>query len=190
MSINNNTQSSFLKMILDQKTNAKNDVHSNNEKTSIICSLTVTQRTPVVKFHNVEIRKYSIIVGDNPSCSCGPPISLGWNYDKERRELPLDVYEKNRDGQRRSIHHMKIPANERIHILRERDVSSSEIIRAQAECEVIQKQRSQTLRKYERKQSSMYNRLISKRWKKHDSGQGFIRKRHNNDRDVTFMMSC
>eukprot|EP00978_Attheya_sp_CCMP212_P031249 scaffold117482_cov46-Attheya_sp.AAC.2 len=35
-----------------------------------------------VLFSLVEIREYPRILGDNPSCRSGPPISLGWDYDK------------------------------------------------------------------------------------------------------------
>merc|ERR1712238_242161 len=33
-----------------------------------------------VSFKAVEIREYDRAIGDNPSCSSGPPIALDWNY--------------------------------------------------------------------------------------------------------------
>mmetsp|Transcript_7033 Transcript_7033/g.15238 ORF Transcript_7033/g.15238 Transcript_7033/m.15238 type:complete len:171 (-) Transcript_7033:577-1089(-) len=46
-----------------------------------------------VSFSTVEIRKYPLTMGDNPSCNYGPPTTLQWNYIK--RDLhSLDDYEK------------------------------------------------------------------------------------------------
>ena len=33
-----------------------------------------------VSFSHVQIREYAITLGDNPCCSNGPPVSLGWDY--------------------------------------------------------------------------------------------------------------
>ena len=33
-----------------------------------------------VRFGDLEIRVYERILGDNPSCSSGPPIGIGWNF--------------------------------------------------------------------------------------------------------------
>jgi hypothetical protein len=34
-----------------------------------------------VSFSNVEIRRYPMILGDNPATPSGPPLSLGWEYE-------------------------------------------------------------------------------------------------------------
>eukprot|EP00957_Ditylum_brightwellii_P080104 6092395-Ditylum_brightwellii.AAC.1 len=39
-----------------------------------------------VRFSHVNIRYYNTVLGDNPSCSSGPPVSLGWNHYKELEE--------------------------------------------------------------------------------------------------------
>jgi hypothetical protein len=36
-----------------------------------------------VTFDSVQVRFYSQTLGDNPSVSCGPPITLDWNYEEE-----------------------------------------------------------------------------------------------------------
>eukprot|EP00566_Odontella_aurita_P014813 CAMPEP_0113582972 /NCGR_PEP_ID=MMETSP0015_2-20120614/32233_1 /TAXON_ID=2838 /ORGANISM="Odontella" /LENGTH=341 /DNA_ID=CAMNT_0000487747 /DNA_START=49 /DNA_END=1074 /DNA_ORIENTATION=+ /assembly_acc=CAM_ASM_000160 len=34
-----------------------------------------------ISFSSIEIREYSITLGDHPNCSYGPPVSLGWEYN-------------------------------------------------------------------------------------------------------------
>jgi hypothetical protein len=53
-----------------------------------------------VHFKLVQIRFYEQVIGDNPSCSSGAPISLGWNYVPEFT-LPLDHFEIARGPMRR-----------------------------------------------------------------------------------------
>ena len=104
-----------------------------------------------VRFEKVEIREYNIVLGDNPSCSNGPPVSLGWYYDKDQQQqMPLDTYEQKRDGYRRASHEMKVPGYMRHDILREWDVPNREIMKAQIQCEIIQKQRSRTFQREQR----------------------------------------
>jgi len=45
-----------------------------------------------VSFSHVSIREYSRVVGDNPSVCCGPPLSLGWKYNKRGR-TDIDTFE-------------------------------------------------------------------------------------------------
>jgi hypothetical protein len=46
-----------------------------------------------VSFDIIKIREYDRRPGDNPSVSCGAPVSLGWNVIKEDL-CPVDEYEK------------------------------------------------------------------------------------------------
>jgi len=43
---------------------------------------------PSVSFHSISVREYNIAMGDNPSCSYGIPISLGWEY-QQHDTVPL-----------------------------------------------------------------------------------------------------
>lgn len=45
-----------------------------------------------VSFSHVSIREYSRVVGDNPSVCCGPPLSLGWKYNKQGK-TDIDTFE-------------------------------------------------------------------------------------------------
>ncbi len=95
----------------------------------------------MVQFDQVEIRHYSITVGDNPACSSGCPISLGWQYDEDSVQISLDDYEEHRVDCRRSKDEMKIPADIRYKTLKEWNVSVGEIIMAEKECEIVRNRR-------------------------------------------------
>lgn len=45
-----------------------------------------------VRFEYVYVRDYERVVGDNPSCTIGPPVGIGWNYGETRRIL-IDSFE-------------------------------------------------------------------------------------------------
>lgn len=49
-----------------------------------------------VSFADVNIREYERILGDNPSCTSGPPISLGWGYSPEPIKLSVDDFERGK----------------------------------------------------------------------------------------------
>jgi len=68
-----------------------------------------------VIFDEIRIREYERSLGDNPSCSSGPPISLGWKY-QERKAVPLDKFESLR-APRRSQIQMLIPRDKRQEML-------------------------------------------------------------------------
>ena len=46
-----------------------------------------------VSFGHLEIRTYETILGDNPSCSGGPSLGLGWRYDPNHDTISVDEYE-------------------------------------------------------------------------------------------------
>jgi hypothetical protein len=53
-----------------------------------------TRRTSVVSFSSVEVRQYERILGDNPACSTGPPLTIGWKFDETKTiNMSVDDYE-------------------------------------------------------------------------------------------------
>jgi len=48
-----------------------------------------------VFFSELKIREYDRALGDNPECSCGPPLSLGWNF-VDRSPVNLEEYEASK----------------------------------------------------------------------------------------------
>jgi len=69
-----------------------------------------------LQFDKVCIREYSRTVGDNPSCSSGPPISISWEYNI-LGDMNLDEYERTRPP-RRVQKEMVIPRRLREDMLR------------------------------------------------------------------------
>jgi hypothetical protein len=68
-----------------------------------------------VSFDRIKIREYERTLGDNPSCTSGPPISIGWtclhSYD-----YPIDEYERNKTV-RRTRREFRLPAGHRTDLL-------------------------------------------------------------------------
>lgn len=100
-----------------------------------------------VSFSKITIREYNVIAGDNPACSSGPPISLGWEYNRTYdEEYPVDVYEDYRCGQRwECVEDLKLNERVRYRMLVEWNVSSSAIAKAEKQCRLIREQRKRTL---------------------------------------------
>merc|ERR1712146_593962 len=42
---------------------------------------------------SLEIRTYSVVLGDHPGCEDGLAIELGWDYEKEPRVVDLQLHE-------------------------------------------------------------------------------------------------
>jgi len=69
-----------------------------------------------ISFGNVLVRDYDMILGDHPSCSCGPPVTIGWDYH-QYEPLDVDVYEFDNAFSRRSLREMWMNYNRRMHLL-------------------------------------------------------------------------
>ena len=101
--------------------------------------------TTLVKFGSIIIREYSRILGDNPACSNGIPISIGWTYDPNHQEIPIELFEQYREGYRRDRYSMKMPSEIREDVLKQWGVSIRTIYEVQSETLKIQQQRKETM---------------------------------------------
>ncbi|KAL3788761.1 hypothetical protein ACHAW5_002403 [Stephanodiscus triporus] len=94
----------------------------------------IPERTPeakLVKFTMVELREYARVLSDHPSTSSGAPIGIGWKYDpKDTTSLDLNLYERSREGLRRTKRQLVIPRDVRESMLREIGYSTREILEA------------------------------------------------------------
>lgn len=89
-------------------------------------SVTWKDQNTRVQFSTVEIRKYPMILGDNPCCPVGPPVSLGWEYEAIP-SLSIDDYDALRIKQRRSrMNHMILTSCRRKEVLELQGVSRGE----------------------------------------------------------------
>lgn len=97
-----------------------------------------------VKFTSVEIREFEIIIGDNPACRAGAPLSIGWSYYPEHFSASLTDFEKSR-GPRRQGTQMVVPKSVRHQILQnEWNFSSDSIIKATKATQKLHNQRHVT----------------------------------------------
>ena len=87
------------------RSGTRDDLDRSGNSTSSTASTTPTSSPPnglkrSVSFSRLNIRQYERVLGDNPSCSSGPSVSLGWKY-KDVPSMDIDAYEF-----RRSRRHM------------------------------------------------------------------------------------
>mmetsp|Transcript_31204 Transcript_31204/g.47798 ORF Transcript_31204/g.47798 Transcript_31204/m.47798 type:complete len:213 (-) Transcript_31204:2018-2656(-) len=97
-----------------------------------------------VSFHKIKIREYERILGDNPSVTSGPPISIGWGYVEEDFIRSVNEYEGCRP-RRRTKSELIIPSFVRRGLLEEEfGVSKESIKAASKEVKGVQKKRHMT----------------------------------------------
>jgi len=103
-----------------------------------------------VSFESVTIREYAPTIGDNPSCSHGAPISIGWSYNV-KATVPIEDYEKHKPPRRHGSE-LKMPGEIRNDILLEWDHSLSRILVASIEAQKVRNQRSKSAQTFTRRQ--------------------------------------
>ena len=77
----------------------------------------LSKRRSSVSFSTIEIRSYERILGDNPSCSHGPAVSIGWQYEPDPITVQVDEFEYYRAGDRLDGTALVLTRSEREEIL-------------------------------------------------------------------------
>lgn len=97
-----------------------------------------------VSFSTVCIREYERILGDNPSCSCGPSIGIGWNYDDEDEILTVNEWESWRETEREP-ERLVLSREEREELLLSLGYNQKVIAQAVREIVKVKNKRRQTI---------------------------------------------
>lgn len=93
-----------------------------------------------VSFTEISVREYDLELSDHPSCSYGPPIQLGWDY-QETQKTSVEDYEVTRSPHRREVHDLVLSYNTRRRRLKQSGYRKSDIQRAQQEVDRIKRER-------------------------------------------------
>jgi len=96
-----------------------------------------------VRFDVVEIRQYERIASDNPCCSSGPPIGIGWNHGEIHRTNVND-YEQSRGGRNFNLD-IVLTRSRREALLSEWDVDTRTIVASTRAAMKTKFQRKQTV---------------------------------------------
>lgn len=102
-----------------------------------------------VSYGSVKIREYERVIGDNPGCSSGVPIGIGWNYQVTEETNIDDVQHQKKDY----LPAVPLTSEERETVLKRWNYSRSEIDESQHEVSRIQSQRDKSnasLMRYQR----------------------------------------
>ncbi len=95
------------------------------------------------------IKEYVVELGDNPACSSGPPIQLGWKVESTT-ERNFQFYEFFRSSERLRGKELKIPAQEREDMLvMTLGYKLSECLEAEQQIKVDRKNRVESLKNAE-----------------------------------------
>jgi len=105
-------------------------------------SVGMRRTASTVSFKAVEIREYDRAIGDNPSCSSGPPIALDWNY-YENPAVCINEYEEKKVPRKNGPKHLN--RSHRESLLKETlGYTEEEINDAKNEAKKTKKQLSRT----------------------------------------------
>jgi hypothetical protein len=98
-----------------------------------------------VTFGNLTIQEFPIQLGDNPACSAGAPIEIGWKpFSKVTRNIDLYEYMQG-SRRRRTRKDLAIPVHKRCGILLRAGYALEDIVGATLKVALAKKQRVETL---------------------------------------------
>jgi len=113
-----------------------------------------------VSFQSVNIREYDRTLGDNPSCTSGPPISLDWSYS-EKGEIAINEFESSKSRGRYSTRVSKVQRENMLKF--GLGIADEEIIAAKKDKKRIQRNRA-------------ISKMISPFWRVEDAVESLKRK--------------
>jgi hypothetical protein len=123
-------KSSFKQLNFENDSSSEDSIKSNETKS--------------VQFSKIEIRDYSLCLGDHPCVNRGAPVSLDWEYQSEQS---FDIVEYERRSVPKKTHNEMIRmAFEREYTLRKLGYSEEEIKTRSRSVKKDRKNRSQTRR--------------------------------------------
>ena len=102
-----------------------------------------------VSFHKIHIRQYQLCIGDNPSCSKGPPLAIAWDYN-DIGCVDVEEFETMRPT-RRHNQNLLMPPSTRIDILTEIGYSPSQIMKVIKSVKLCKHQREKSARAFSTK---------------------------------------
>lgn len=103
-----------------------------------------TSSSSLISFDKVQIRSYDIIITDNPSTTCGPPVGLGWTHSDTEECYDIDNYEDCR-GPPRSKDELSMPSSMRYEMLRMAGCSRNSLEKASAHVKKQQAKRKKSI---------------------------------------------
>jgi len=141
-----NTDSILTK--LDEGKNQLDSVTNELAESKISFSQFGKSRSSKVKFTNIEMRYYPIILGDNPGGFLGgPPLSMSFEYS-HRVVMAIEQYESKRKSERKFGNQLlTTPLFRKNLLIREAGYSEATINEAEKEIEKIKKKRKSTIRR-------------------------------------------
>ncbi|KAG7367279.1 hypothetical protein IV203_029950 [Nitzschia inconspicua] len=98
-----------------------------------------------VAFTNIQIRKYFMILGDNPSTPIGPPLSLGWEYEVLPTMNITDFESFRLRSRRFQTNHLILSHYRRVEIVQRIGYTQEEVAKVEKEMKKIQTQRKITM---------------------------------------------
>ena len=97
-----------------------------------------------VGFNALKIREYALTLGDHPSASSGPPMTLDWTPTGEEKIISVDQYEQGRQP-RRSRRALKMSYQKREAVLEAQGFTMDQVRLAWEESLKVRKQRHETI---------------------------------------------
>jgi hypothetical protein len=125
-------------------------IDGDTQSTTSSCSSVSSKHS--VSFHQVQVHEFTQWLGDNPSCSEGPPIALSWDC-VHSKVLKIDEYETTR-GHRRREQELLTCVRQRTNVIKWCCGHSDVDIREQeAQIFKVRKRRQQSVRAYRREKA-------------------------------------